>query len=129
MVVDNSALCAVFFHEPDREQFLSLMANADDVYLSTATSVECALVLLRKLGAEGETRAREFFGRGKFRIIPFDEAQAEIAKRGFQIYGRGRHRAGLNFGDCFSYALAKSLGEPLLFKGDDFRLTDVIPAL
>ena len=79
--------------------------------------------------AEGETRAREFFERGKFRIVPFDEAQAEIAKRGFQIYGKGRHRAGLNLGDCFSYALAKSLSEPLLFKGNDFRLTDVIPAL
>ena len=86
MVVDASALCAVLFHEPDREQFRGLMANAD---LSTATSVECAIVLLRKLGAEGETRAREFFGRGKFRIVPFDKAQAEIAKGGrFPSYRR-----------------------------------------
>jgi ribonuclease VapC len=129
MVVDTSALCAVLFHESDREQFLSIMANADDVYVSTATSVECAIVLLGKLGAEGEMRAREFLERGKFRIVPFDEVQAEIAKRGFQIYGKGRHRAGLNFGDCVAYALAKSLGEPLLFKGDYFRFTDVIPAL
>lgn len=129
MVVDTSALCSVLFHEPDREQLLSVMARASDVYVSAGTSLECAVVLVRKLGAEGELRGREFFERGKFRIVPFDESQAEIAKRGFHLYGKGRHPAGLNFGDCFAYALAKSLGEPLLFKGNDFRLTDIMPAL
>lgn len=129
MVVDTSALCAVLFYEPDRELFLDRLAQAADVYLSAPTSVECAIVLLRRLGAEGEVRAREFIERGKFQIVAFDETQVELAKRGFQIYGKGRHPAGLNLGDCFSYALAKSMGEPLLFKGNDFRLTDVIPAL
>jgi ribonuclease VapC len=66
---------------------------------------------------------------GEIQVVPFDTGHAAIAKQAFRIYGKGRHRAGLNLGDCFSYALAKSLGEPLLFKGDDFRLTDVIPAL
>ena len=129
MVVDSSALCAVLLHEPDREQLLRVMMKADTRYMSTGTSLECTLVVVRRYGAEGDARARGFFERVRFQIVPFDETQAETAKRGFQIYGKGRHPAGLNFGDCFSYALAKTLGVPLLFKGDDFRLTDVIPAL
>ena len=129
MVVDTSALCAVLLHESDREQLLRIIMKAETRYVSTGTSLECTVVLVRRYGAEGDARARGFFERVRFQIVPFDETQAELAKRGFQIYGKGRHPAGLNFGDCFSYALAKSLGEPLLFKGNDFRLTDVIPAL
>jgi ribonuclease VapC len=129
MVVDSSALCAVLLDEPDREQLLRIIMKADTRYVSTGTSLECTVVLVRRYGAEGDARARGFFERVRFHIVPFDETQAELAKRGFQIYGKGRHPAGLNFGDCFSYALAKSLSEPLLFKGNDFRLTDVIPAL
>lgn len=129
MVVDTSALCAVLFDEPDREQLVRLMMTAGRPYVSAGTSLECTIVLVRRHGAEGEARARAFFERLRFQIVPLDEPQAEIAKRGFQIYGKGRHPAGLNFGDCISYALAKSLGEPLLFKGNDFRLTDVVPAL
>ena len=129
MVVDTSALCGVLLDEPDREQLLRIIMKADTRYVSTGTSLECTVVLVRRYGAEGDARARGFFERVRFQIVPFDETQAELAKRAFQIYGKGRHAAGLNFGDCFSYALAKSLGEPLLFKGNDFRLTDVIPAL
>jgi ribonuclease VapC len=129
MVVDTSALCAVLLDEPDREQMLRVMMKADTRYVSAGTSLECTIVLVRRHGAEGDARARGFFERVRFQIIPFDETQAEIAKRGFQIYGKARHPAGLNFGDCFAYALAKCLGEPLLFKGDDFRLTDIVPAL
>jgi ribonuclease VapC len=129
MVVDTSALCAVLLHESDREQLLRTIMKAGTRYVSTGTSLECTVVLVRRYGAEGDARARGFFERVRFQIVPFDETQAELAKRGFQIYGKGRHPAGLNFGDCFSYALAKSLSEPLLFKGNDFRLTDVIPAL
>jgi ribonuclease VapC len=129
MVVDTSALCAVLLDESDREQLLRMIMKADTRYVSTGTSLECTVVLVRRYGAEGDARARGFFERVRFQIVPFDETQAELAKRGFQIYGKGRHPAGLNFGDCFSYALAKSLGEPLLFKGNDFRLTDVIPVV
>src|SRR5262245_29105472 len=129
MVVDTSALCAVLFREPDREELLRVMMRAREVSVSAGTSLECTIVVVGKLGAEGDTRARAFFERGRIRVVPFDEEQAEIAKRGFQIYGKGRHPAGLDLGDCFAYALAKSLDEPLLFKGDDFRLTDVVPAL
>ena len=129
MVVDSSVLCAVLLHEPDREKLLRVMMKADTRYVSTGTSLECTVVLVRRYGAEGDARARGFFERVRFQVVPFDETQAELAKRGFQIYGKGRHPAGLNFGDCFSYAFAKSLGEPLLFKGNAFRLTDVIPAL
>jgi ribonuclease VapC len=129
MVVDTSALCAVLLDESDREQLLRIIMKADTRYVSTGTSLECTVVLVRRYGAEGDARARGFFERVRFQVVPFDETQAELAKRGFQIYGKGRHPAGLNFGDCFSYALAKTLGMPLLFKGNDFRLTDVIPAL
>ena len=129
MVVDTSALCAVLLDESDREQLLRIIMKSDTRYVSTGTSLECTVVLVRRYGAEGDARARGFFERVRFQIVPFDETQAELAKRGFQIYGKGRHPAGLNFGDCFSYALAKTLGVPLLFKGNDFRLTDVIPAL
>lgn len=129
MVVDTSALCAVLLQEPDREQLLRVMMKAETRYVSAGTSLECTIVLVRRYGAEGDARARGFFERVRFEVVPFDESQAELAKRGFQIYGKGRHPAGLNLGDCFAYALAKSMGEPLLFKGNDFRLTDVIPAL
>ncbi len=129
MVVDTSALCAILFDEIERPDFLRAIMTARSVCISAGTTVECAIVVLRRVGAEGEARARALFERGNLQIMPFDETQAEIAKRGFQFYGKGRHPAGLNLGDCFAYALAKSLGEPLLFKGTDFRLTDVTPAL
>jgi ribonuclease VapC len=129
MVVDPSALLAVIFDEPEGPLFRDAILAAETAYLSAPSAVELALVALGRKGAEGEVRAQTILDLGEIQVVPFDAGHAAIAKQAFRIYGKGRHRAGLNLGDCFSYALAKSLGEPLLFKGDDFRLTDVIPAL
>jgi ribonuclease VapC len=129
MVIDPSALLAVIFDEPEGPLFREAILAAETAYLSAPSAVELALVALGRKGSEGEVRAQAILDLGEIQVVPFDTGHAAIAKQAFRIYGKGRHRAGLNLGDCFSYALAKSLGEPLLFKGDDFRLTDVIPAL
>ena len=129
MVIDPSALIAVIFDEPEGPKFREAILAAEAAYLSAPSAVELTLVALGKKGAEGEVRAQAILDLGEVQIVPFDANHAAIAKQAFRIYGKGRHPAGLNLGDCFAYALAKSLGEPLLFKGNDFRLTDVIPAL
>jgi ribonuclease VapC len=129
MVIDPSALIAVIFDEPEGPKFREAILAAETAYLSAPSAVELTLVALGKKGAEGEVRAQAILDLGEVQIVPFDANHAAIAKQAFRIYGKGRHPAGLNLGDCFAYALAKSLGEPLLFKGNDFRLTDVIPAL
>jgi ribonuclease VapC len=129
MVVDTSALCAILFAEPERDVFLQAIMRSGERCLSAATAIEVSIVVMRRSGSDIEARARAFMERAHLKIMPFDEAQAEIARVGFQLYGKGRHPAGLNMGDCFSYALAKRLDEPLLFKGKDFSLTDVRSAL
>jgi ribonuclease VapC len=129
MVVDPSALLAIIFDEPDGAVFREAIIGAQTVYLGAPSAVELTLVALNRKGTEGEALAQGIMDVGKIEIVAFDGAQAIIAQQAYRRYGKGRHPAGLNLGDCFSYALAKSLGEPLLFKGNDFRLTDVIPAL
>ena len=129
MVVDPSALLAIIFDEPDGPVFREAILGAPTVHLGAPSAVELTLVALNRKGAEGETLAQGIMDVGKIEIVAFDAAQAVIAQQAYRRYGKGRHPAGLNLGDCFSYALAKSLDEPLLFKGNDFRLTDVIPAL
>jgi ribonuclease VapC len=129
MVIDPSALIAVIFDEPEGPKFREAILAAETAYLSAPSAVELTLVALGRKGAEGEVRAQAILDLGEVQIVPFDTSHVAIAKQAFRIYGKGRHPAGLNLGDCFAYALAKSLGEPLLFKREDFRLTDVIPAL
>ena len=125
MVIDSSALLAILLDEPERRAF-NEMIEADPVrLLSAANFVEAVLVVEARLG---ETAGREFdlfIYRAEIEIVPVDADQAEIARRAYRRYGKGRHRAGLNFGDCFAYALARVRGEPLLFKGEDFAATDV----
>lgn len=127
MVVDTSALLAILQGEPERRAFIDAMQDADACRLSTATLVETAIVIEARYGAEGARDLDVFLKRAGVELVPVDVEQAEIARRGFSRFGRGRHRASLNFGDCVAYALAISLGESLLFKGDDFRHTDVQP--
>jgi ribonuclease VapC len=90
-----------------------------------ATFVEISIVLEARHGAEGVRDLDRFTNRAGIEFVPVDAEQAHIARGAFSRYGKGRHRAGLNYGDCFSYALAMMVGEPLLFKGDDFVHTDV----
>ena len=125
MVIDTSALIAILFDEPERHAF-NEMIEADPVrLLSVASYLETAMVVESR---SGEAAGREFdlfVYRAGLRLEPVDQQQAEIARRAFRQYGKGRHPAGLNYGDCFAYALASATGEPLLFKGHDFALTDV----
>lgn len=125
MVIDTSALAAIFFLEPERESFLEAIATAETRLLSAATVLETGMVLE---GRQGEAAGREFdlfVVRANLQVVPVDAEQADIARSAWRKYGKGRHPAALNFGDCFAYALAKSTGEALLAKGTDFSLTDI----
>ena len=129
MIVDSSAIIAVVFEEPDHRLYLETMLAAQVLTMSAATLFECRLVALRKAGEAQENRLLVFLAWLKIRIANFDEPQATLAADAFRRYGKGRDKASLNFGDCFSYALAKSRGEPLLYKGGDFSRTDVAAAV
>jgi ribonuclease VapC len=129
MVVHTSALVAILRREPDWPRFLDAMTGAAPLRMSAASWVELSLVILGQLrpGALGEVDTlRRRLG---LELIALDAPQATIAREALQRFGRGRHTARLNLGDSFAYALAKHLGEPLLFKGDDFARTDITPAL
>jgi len=93
--------------------------------LSTASFVECSMILESRYGADGVRDLDLFIAKAQVSLVPVDEEQADFARRAFRNYGKGHHPASLNFSDCFSYALARALDEPLLFKGNDFPQTDV----
>jgi ribonuclease VapC len=125
MVIDPSALLAILQDEPERRTFNELIAAAPNCRLSTAGFVELSIVIEARYGAEGIRDLDLFLETAGIELVPFDATQARLAREGFRRFGKGRHPAGLNLGDCFSYALAKTLDEPLLFKGQDFPLTDL----
>lgn len=129
MVIDTSALAAIAFAEPERDAFIDAIAADDAPLLSAATYVEISIVVEARLGADGIRVLDSYLQRAGVAMIAVDDEQAREARRAFTRYGKGRHPAGLNFGDCFSYALAITAGEPLLFKGTNFSHTDVVPAL
>ncbi len=115
----------ILLSEPDSESYTRAIEAVDQPKMSAATYLESGVVIDHR-GDELAPRAFErFVRRAKIEIVPFDSRQAEIARQAYRDFGKGRHPAGLNFGDCFSYALAKALDEPLLFKGGDFSRTDV----
>lgn len=125
MVIDTSAILAMLFDEPEADEFERLV-EADPVVLVSAVSrVEAVFVVEGRKGNAGRIRLNQFFELVRAEVVPVDADQAEVACEAFRRYGKGRHPANLNFGDVFAYALAKTTGEPLLFKGDDFRLTDL----
>jgi ribonuclease VapC len=129
MVVDTSAVVAIFLGEPERQKFLELIAEAETKIISAANILETGIVLEAR---RGDAAGREFdlFVRDvELEIVSADSEQMEIARAAWRRYGKGRHKAGLNFGDCFAYALAKSMNEPILFKGDDFMYTDLLPVV
>jgi len=126
MVLDTSALAAILFDEPERRAFNEMVAGDATRLLSAASFVETAIVVESRFGEAGGRDLDLFLHRAEIDIVAVDADQAEIARRAFRNFGRGRHAAGLNFGDCFAYALAKATGEPLLFKGDGFSKTDIV---
>ncbi len=129
MVLDTSALVAVLLGEPERDRFIGLLADAEDPLISAATLVEASIALQAKTGDEGTADLDELLAAAAVRCVAVDAAQARLARDAFARFGKGRAPAGLNFGDCFSYALARAADRPLLFKGDDFSHTDVTPAV
>jgi ribonuclease VapC len=129
MVIDTSAIVAVLFDEPDQRQYDEAMAAAAIRLVSAVTRVELSIVVESRKGEAGRTRLDRFFALTGAEIVSVTPQQAEIAIDAFRRFGKGRHRAGLNIGDCFSYALARSTNHPLLFKGDDFIHTDIRPVL
>jgi ribonuclease VapC len=129
MILDTSALVAVLFGEPEADAFTRLIHDAERCLISSGSFLELSIVIERQAGPEAARQCDMFFRRAGIIIEPFTVEQAHIARQAFHDFGKGRHRAGLNFGDCFAYALSKVTGEPLLFKGNDFRKTDVAGAL
>jgi ribonuclease VapC len=130
VILDTSAVIAIVAGEPTRAALLDALDSARDIGMSAATRVELAVVLARSRAPEEARRAERLLATLGVETLPFDEEQARIAADAYRIFGRGTgHRAGLNYGDCFAYALAIARDEPLLFVGDDFQHTDVRVAL
>jgi ribonuclease VapC len=125
MVVDTSALMAIFFDEPDAAEFEDAIDGDPTRLISMGTVLECSIVLEARYGEAAVRELDYLLHRLSFALTPVDGEQMEWGRLAFRNYGKGRHRAGLNFGDCFAYALSKTSGEPLLFKGADFSLTDL----
>lgn len=125
MVIDTSALLAILQDELQRRRFNEAIEADDTRALSTGSFLETSMILESRFGADGVRDLDHFIAKAQISLSAVDAEQARLARDGFRKYGKGRHPAGLNFGDCFSYALARSLDEPLLFKGNDFLRTDV----
>ncbi len=125
LAVDTSALTAILLGEPEAVDLLVVLAAAARIGLCAPNRTELLLVIQSRLGDVGVERAKRLLVMQRIETIPLDETLADAAAHGFRRFGKGRHPAGLNFGDCFSYALASCEQVPLLFKGNDFSLTDV----
>ena len=126
MIVDSSALVAIFREEQEADRFKVAIATAAERRISAANFVETAIVVDRLRDPLASKRLDDFLARTQIQIAPVTEAQARIAREAYRDFGKGSgHPAQLNYGDCFAYALAKELGEPLLFKGDDFAKAGV----
>ncbi len=115
--------------EPEANQFIYAMENADSVFISSATLFEARVVALHRRGEDGVRRLDTLISTNDVTLVDFDGAQVQLAFEAYSRFGKGRHPARLNLIDCVGYALAKSLNAPLLFKGDDFRQTDINSAL
>ena len=129
IVADTSAFVAVLNNESDAILYRRLLLEAESVLVSAATAVELHIVVTVRLGAEGILQLDRLLAQPLFEIIPVDQNLVILANQAYERYGKGRHPAKLNFGDLFSYALAKSRNLPLLYKGDDFTQTDLVAAI
>lgn len=129
MIVDTSAIVAIALNEPDRDRLIDALLDAADPKMSAATAVEVAAVLIRRMAPEDFRRVQRLIDQLGIRTVPFDDDHAASAIRAYRDFGRGSgHRARLNLGDCYSYALADVTGEPLLYVGEDFSHTDLAAA-
>jgi ribonuclease VapC len=125
MVIDTSAIVAIAFDEPDAAELELQIADDPIRLISAATVLEATIVLETRLGDAGGREFDLWLLKVGAEVVPVDAEQTDAARRTWRRYGKGRHAAGLNYGDCFSYSLAQIRGEPLLFKGEDFAKTDI----
>jgi ribonuclease VapC len=125
MVIDTSAIVAIAFNEPEAETYEQKVVDAPRRFMSAATLLELTRVIEARLGEAGTAELDLWLHKADVEIVAVDAEQIAVARRAWRSYGKGRHPAGLNYGDCFSYALAKTRSEPLLYKGDDFSRTDI----
>jgi ribonuclease VapC len=128
IVVDTSALIAILDKEPDAALYAETIAEADPPLISAATLLELNIVMINRHGVKAARMVDRLIQEARFQIESFTVQHAELAREAYARYGKGQQTAALNYGDCFSYALAKATGLPLLFKGRDFSKTDIIPA-
>ncbi|MEZ5784661.1 MAG: type II toxin-antitoxin system VapC family toxin [Rhizobiaceae bacterium] len=128
MIVDASALLAILFDEPEAEQFAALLAQAEAPRMSVVNFLEAAIRIDQQDSVVATQAFDAFIELSGIAIEPVTVEHTRLARRAYAMFGKGRHRAGLNFGDVFAYALAKSRQEPLLYKGNDFVHTDVTRA-
>jgi ribonuclease VapC len=129
MVLDTSAVLAILLDEDEAAQFAEAIQQAEHCFMSAANWLEAAVVIDNRGDAVASREFDLFLRRSGILVEPVSVEQAQLARQAYRDFGKGRHQAGLNFGDCLSYALAKSLDEPLLFKGEDFGQTDVAVAV
>jgi ribonuclease VapC len=129
IVVDTSALIAILGKEPDAALYAEAIAEADTPLISAATLLELHIVMLNRHGASAARVVDRLIQDAAFQIENFTAQHFELAREAYARYGKGKNVAGLNYGDCFSYALAKATGLPLLFKGQDFSKTDLLAVL
>ena len=129
IVVDTSSLIAILEKEPDAALYAEAIAEADTPLISAATLLELHIVMLNRHGARAAPIVDRLIQDAAFKIENFNAQHVELAREAYARYGKGRNAAGLNYGDCFSYALAKATGLPVLFKGQDFSKTDLVAVL
>lgn len=125
MIVDTSALLAVLFAEPDADEFAQQFATDEDKFMTPFNALEADIVVGAKKGWDGQRELELLLHYSGVEVLPFTNDMRVIAAEAWTRYGKGRHAAGLNIGDCCAYALAVFLNDSLLFKGDDFALTDI----
>jgi ribonuclease VapC len=128
MILDSSVVIALLRQEPEALRFSRAIESSQPCRISAASYLEAAIIIDRSDDAIASRRFEEFFRLSRTVVEVVTAKQAEIARQAYRDFGKGRHKAGLNFGDCFAYALSKELDEPLLFKGTDFKHTDIQPA-
>ncbi len=125
IAIDSSALVAIYFDEPEKAFFATTIVMADGSVIGAPNLLEASMVVEARHGERGCRELDGIVANLGLEVVPFDISHVEAARDAFRRYGKGRHRAGLNFGDCCAYALARTLDAPLLFKGNDFALTDI----
>lgn len=129
MIIDTSAVLAILFAEEDAERYADAIAAARERLISAANYLEAGVVVDHQIGAAAGRQLDALISRAGITVVAVTREHANIARQAYLDFGEGNHAAGLNFGDCFAYALSKTTGLPLLFKGNDFSKTDLVSAL